>query len=97
MIRGVPTAMAGEVMFFLLTNLMTWASGFIGTAEPWYPMTSAGLWTCFVNALPFFGGSVASTAVYAGLFFSPWGLGLAGVEPPSKETSPEPVCEAVRA
>jgi hypothetical protein len=95
-LTGVPTAMAGELLFFLLTNLMTWASGFVGTATPWYPMTAAGLWTCFVNALPFFGWSLASTAAYAGLFFSPWGLGLAGVAPSRTESSPQPVYETVR-
>lgn len=93
---GVPTAMLGEVLFFLLTNFVTWASGYIGSATPWYPLTPVGLWTCYINALPFFGWSVASTAVYAGLFFSPWGLGLAGVTPPPGELAAEPAYRAVR-
>ena len=95
--RGVPAAFAGEVLFFVLTNFATWLSGFIpASTVPLYELSSSGLWTCYAEALPFFGRSLISTAVYALLFFSPWGLGLAGVRLATPSMSPEPVYEAAR-
>lgn len=49
--------------FFILTNFGMWL---IGST---YPKTMAGLVTCFVAALPFFGNTLVSSVLYAGVFF----------------------------
>jgi hypothetical protein len=92
---GVPTAILGEGLYFLITNFAVWLSGAIpGNEPPMYTMTAAGLSTCYFFALPYFGRSLLSTAIYAGLFFSPWGLSLAGVTPRRLDVAP--VYEAAR-
>lgn len=75
--RALPLAIAGEVFFFLVTNFAVWAGG-DGVR---YPQTPAGLATCYVAALPFFGRSLVSTTIFTGLLFSPLGLRQAGVVP----------------
>ena len=86
LLTGMPLALLGEAAFFVITNLAMWLSGLLpGQEAPIYPPTFAGLTACYVAALPFFGRSLLSAAIYSGLFFSPWGLGLAGVEPSSTE------------
>lgn len=90
-LTGVPAALVGEGLFFVITNFAVWLSGFLPAPEaPLYGLTAEGLAACFVAALPFFGRSLVSTAIYAGLFFSPWGLSLAGMTPPPA-ASPQPV------
>jgi len=68
--RALPTAFAAEVAFFLITNWAVWAF------EPsvTYPRTPAGLWMCYVAALPFFGRSLLSTMLFTMVLFSPIGL-----------------------
>jgi hypothetical protein len=81
-LTGVPAALVGEGLFFVITNFAVWLSGFLAAPEPpLYALTAGGLAACYVAALPFFGRSLLSTAIYAGLFFSPWGLGLARLAP----------------
>ncbi len=56
-------AVAGSLLFFVLTNLgMWWFSGF-------YPHTLAGLEACYVAAIPFFQNSLAGDLFYATLLF----------------------------
>lgn len=94
--RGVPAAFAGEALFFLLTNFATWLSGLIPeSSPPLYELSAQGLLQCYLAAIPYFGRSLISTAVYATLFFSPWGLGLAGVRQPSP-VSAKPAYETAR-
>lgn len=81
---GLGASLPGAVLFFLTTNYAMWAFG----EGQFYPATLEGLLTCYIAGLPFFVRSLLSTTIYAGLFFSPWGLGLAGVE-----ASPESVVE----
>jgi hypothetical protein len=56
---------SGSIVFFLTSNLATWAEGLN------YPVTFAGLVTCYGMAIPFFGNTVAAdllgTAVLFGL------------------------------
>lgn len=92
-ITGIAASLPGAVLFFLTTNYAMWAYG----EGRFYPETAEGLWACYAAALPFFRTSLISTAIYAGLFFSPWGLGLAGVEPRRMATATAPVGEVVRA
>ncbi len=91
LLSGISAALPGAVLFFVTTNFAMWAYG----KGEFYPETPAGLWACYIAALPFFGRSLFSTAVYSGLFFSPWGLGLAGVKA-SRMEAHGPVLEVVR-
>lgn len=91
LLSGIGASLPGTVLFFIATNYAMWAFG----KGEFYPETVDGLWACYIAALPFFGSSLISTTVYAGVYFSPWGLGLAGVTPPTS-LSGEPVYEAVR-
>jgi hypothetical protein len=58
----------GSFQFFLLTNFGVWA--FLGS----YPYTGAGLLTCYIAGIPFFGNTVASDAVYAAFLFGGFAL-----------------------
>ena len=61
-------AVAGSVLFFILTNLgMWWFSGF-------YPHTLAGLEACYVAAIPFFQNSLAGDLFYTTLMFGGFAL-----------------------
>lgn len=61
-------AVAGSMLFFILTNLgMWWLSGF-------YPHTWAGLEACYVAAIPFFQNSLAGDLFYAALLFGGFAL-----------------------
>jgi hypothetical protein len=56
-------AVAGSVQFFLLTNF-AWLTG-----STMYPHTLAGVMQCYRAGLPFFGRTLASDIVYAGVLF----------------------------
>jgi len=61
-------ALAGSVAFFVITNFGMWLfSGF-------YPLTSAGLATCFLAAIPFFQNTVAGDLFYTILLFGGFAL-----------------------
>ncbi len=62
-------ALAGSLLFFVVTNFGTWAVGGI------YPRTPAGLAACYLAAIPFFGPTLAGDAIYTTLLFG--GLALA--------------------
>ncbi|WP_260706504.1 DUF6580 family putative transport protein [Edaphobacter flagellatus] len=69
-LAGKPSAwrVAGAVLvsstsFFLLSNLMVWATGTM------YPHTAAGLGACYVAGIPFYANDAMSTALTAGAFF----------------------------
>ena len=59
-VRGgaIAAALAGATGFFLLSNFGVWAVGSL------YPRDAAGLWACFVAALPFFGGTLAGDLLW---------------------------------
>ncbi len=57
------TALASAVLFYLTTNFAVWA------ASGMYPRTLAGLVTCYVAAIPFFGPTVASDLFYCAVLF----------------------------
>lgn len=70
--KAVPiaeAALAGSVLFFVLTNFGVWALG------SWYPKTWDGLVACYVAAIPFFHNTLLGDAVYATVLFG--GLALA--------------------
>ena len=58
-------SLVASSLFFLLSNLGVWFAG-------WYPMTGAGFVACFVNAIPFFGYTVAGDLIFALLLFGVW-------------------------
>jgi hypothetical protein len=61
-------AIAGSLLFFVLTNFGMWAfSGY-------YPLTSAGLAACYVAAIPFFQNSLAGDLFYTALLFGGFAL-----------------------
>ena len=55
--------MGASTLFFLVTNFGVWAGGTM------YEMSFAGLVTCFVAAIPFYGYSLAGDLAYTLLFF----------------------------
>ena len=76
-------SLAASTLFFLVTNLGVWlASGM-------YPRTVAGLSSCFMQAIPFFGNTVAGDLVYATALFG----GLALVESFAAKEGRSPVTE----
>jgi len=65
---------AGECLFFLITNFAIWLSANPETAVPPFVYTKdvAGLLQCYTMALPFFGKSLASTLFFTTVLFSPY-------------------------
>jgi hypothetical protein len=58
----------GALQFFLITNSAVWALGST------YPHSFAGLITCYVAGIPFFGSTLAGDACYAFLLFGGFAL-----------------------
>jgi hypothetical protein len=56
-------SVGSSTLFFITTNLATWAEGQI------YPLTPAGLVQCYVLALPFFGSTILADLLGTGLLF----------------------------
>jgi len=72
----------GALQFFVVTNFALWAFG------NFYPKTSAGLATCFVNAIPYFWNTLAGDALYAAILFGGYALAekyLAQTAPSEKD------------
>ena len=57
-------AAAGSVQFFLITNFAVWLS-----STQTYPHTLAGLVSCYVAGIPFYGRTLASDLLYSAVFF----------------------------
>ena len=54
---------AGTFSFFIITNFAVWAM------DGHYPMTLEGLIACYIAAIPFYGNTLLSTALFSALFF----------------------------
>lgn len=67
--RIAAVAVAGSIQFYLITNLYEWWRGL-----SLYPHTLAGLMTCYIAALPFFGRTLVSDLFYSGVLFSVYAL-----------------------
>lgn len=61
--RVITVTLGASTFFFLVTNFAVWAEGRM------YAMTPAGLWECYVSALPFFRNSLVSDVLYSATFF----------------------------
>jgi hypothetical protein len=58
------SGIAGEVVFFAVTNFATWV-----VQTGYYPHTPAGLVTCYLAGIPFFKHALISTPVFAVALF----------------------------
>jgi hypothetical protein len=56
-------SVAGPTAFYLISNFGVWLG------SPMYPPTGAGFVQCYAAAIPFYGYSLASTFLYAGVLF----------------------------
>ena len=56
-------ALAGSILFFLITNTAVWA------LSPWYEKSLAGLLTCYIVALPFFASTLFGDQFFTFLLF----------------------------
>ena len=74
------TGLLAEIVFFVVTNFGVWAY-----STTTYPHTVAGLTACYIAAIPFFGRSLLSTAMYSAVLFGGYAL-LENREP---STAPE--------
>ena len=61
--RIVTSALAGAVLFFLVSNFGVWAT------QALYPHTAQGLWTCYLAGVPFFRGTLLGDAVFTAVLF----------------------------
>jgi hypothetical protein len=68
------SCLACSLAFFLVTNFTTWA------VTAWYPRTAAGLWSCYVNALPFLRYTLAGDLFATTLFSGAYAAWVAGRE-----------------
>ena len=70
--RTVPAitgaALAGSVIFYVVTNFGVWAGGNL------YPHTLEGLLTCYAAAIPFFQNTLLGDAVYSTALFGGFAL-----------------------
>ena len=66
--RIVGGALIGSAVFFVLTNFGVWVAGDL------YPRTAAGLWQCYVAAVPFFRGTLMGDLVYTACLFGGYAL-----------------------
>ncbi len=59
-----------SVIFFVATNFACWV------VTPWYPRSWAGLWECYISALPFFRYTLAGDMFFASAAFTAYGVSL---------------------
>ena len=67
-LRILSGALAGSVLFFLLTNFGVWLSGDL------YPNTLDGLRQCYVAGIPFFRSSVFGDLLYTTVLFGGYAI-----------------------
>lgn len=60
--HGFITVVNGSFTFFLISNLGVWVSSGM------YPKTGAGLYECYLMAMPFFRNTFTSTLIYGAVF-----------------------------
>lgn len=62
-------SLAGAVLYFIISNFMTWIGGGLDINGQPYARTMDGLTLCFAVAVPFFKWSLLSTFLFSGIFF----------------------------
>jgi hypothetical protein len=75
-----PAAVSASFLFFLISNFGVWWVGQL------YPLTGAGLVTCYFEGLPFLLKSLCGDLVYTYLLFGAW-LALRALVPKFQEAS----------
>ena len=68
-LKVLGTALASGILFYLISNLGVWANPVSG-----YSKDLAGLVQCYLRALPFLKGTLASNLVYAVVLFGGYEL-----------------------
>lgn len=66
--RIAGAALAGSILFFLITNFGVWVFGSL------YPKNAAGLLACYVAAIPFFQNALIGDALYTTVLFGGFAL-----------------------
>src|SRR6201999_797234 len=61
-LRIAGASVVGSVVFFFSSNFTLWLTGAL------YPVTPAGLTTCFVQAIPFFKNTLLGDLLYSAVF-----------------------------
>ncbi len=61
--RVVAASLLASTVFFLVSNLYTWMY------FPTYPHTPAGLLSCYIAAIPFFGNTLLGDLLFSGVLF----------------------------
>ena len=61
--RVLGGSLASSLLFFVVTNFGVWLVGGL------YPRTAAGLWQCYVAAIPFFRGTLLGDLVFTIVLF----------------------------
>ncbi len=73
-INKVPNIIAGilaaPTAYFIISNVLVWVNG----GGYHRPKTTEGFVQCFVDALPFYQGSLIATAVFGGILFGGYAL-----------------------
>jgi hypothetical protein len=67
MLRIPVGSLTASTLFFLISNFGVWLGG-------WYSFTLAGLWSCYVNAIPFYGYTIAGDLAFTVVLFGAWEL-----------------------
>ncbi len=67
-VRVVAGALAGSILFFLVTNFGVWLEGAL------YPRTAQGLLAAYLAAIPFFRNTVAGDLAYSVVLFGGFAL-----------------------
>lgn len=71
--HAVVMGLGFETVFFLVSNFLVWTN-YGNSTTSIYPYTAAGLASCYVAGLPFFGKSLLGTTAFTMLLFSPLGV-----------------------
>jgi hypothetical protein len=81
-LRIAGAAVAGSVLFYVLTNFGTWLT------TGMYPRTLEGLAACYVAAIPFFQNTLAGDLFFSALLFG--GFAVAERAIPRLREAPRP-------
>ena len=60
------TSFLSSLLFFMVTNFGVW---FVSGCQGLYPMTTQGLFTCYIAAIPYFRNELISTLLYSGVLY----------------------------
>jgi len=66
--RILAASLCSSILFFLVSNFGTWASGMI------YPMTGEGLLACYIAGIPYIKGTFSGDLFYAAILFGTFAL-----------------------